>query len=61
MRRAHLVDPATGRGRIAGDVADGVDEVAAWMFPNPGEVGPITRTLLLANVVEAAERRAGIG
>ena len=56
---ARVVDPATGRGRIAGDVADGVDEVAAWLSPNPGGVGPMTRALLLANVVEAAERRAG--
>jgi len=54
---ARVVDPATGRGRIAGDVADGVDEVAAWLSPNPGGVGPMTRALLLANVVEAAERR----
>ena len=58
---SRVVDPATGRARIAGDVADGVDEVAAWMSPNPGGVGPMTRALLLANVVEAAERRAGIG
>ena len=56
---ARVVDPATGRVRIAGDVADGVDEVAAWLSPNPGGVGPMTRALLLANVVEAAERRAG--
>ena len=56
---ARVTDPATGRGRIAGDVADGVDEVAAWLSPNPGGVGPMTRALLLANVVEAAERRAG--
>ena len=56
---SRAVDPATGKGRIAGDVADGVDEVAAWLSPNPGGVGPMTRALLLANVVEAAERRAG--
>ena len=54
---ARVVDPATGRGRIAGDVADGVDEVAAWLSPNPGGVGPMTRARLLATVVEAAERR----
>ena len=54
---ARVVDPVTGKGRIAGDVADGVDEVAAWLSPNPGGVGPMTRALLLANVVEAAERR----
>ena len=56
---ARVVDPVTGKGRITGDVADGVDEVAAWLSPNPGGVGPMTRALLLANVVEAAERRAG--
>ena len=53
---SRVVDPATGKGRIAGDVADGVDEVAAWLSPNPGGVGPMTRALLLANVVETAER-----
>ena len=56
---SRAVDPATGKRRIAGDVADGVDDVAAWLSPNPGGVGPMTRALLLANVVEAAERRAG--
>ncbi|MDC4233687.1 bifunctional methylenetetrahydrofolate dehydrogenase/methenyltetrahydrofolate cyclohydrolase [Actinomyces sp. B33] len=48
-----------GRARLAGDVADGVDEVASWISPNPGGVGPMTRALLVANVVEAAERAAG--
>ena len=42
-----------------GDVADGVDEVASWLSPNPGGVGPMTRALLVTNVVEAAERQAG--
>nr|MDK8534217.1 bifunctional methylenetetrahydrofolate dehydrogenase/methenyltetrahydrofolate cyclohydrolase [Gleimia europaea] len=45
-----------GKARLAGDVADGVDEVAMALSPNPGGVGPMTRALLLANVVEAAER-----
>lgn len=45
-----------GRARLHGDVADGVDEVASWLSPNPGGVGPMTRALLLMNVVEAAER-----
>ncbi|EPD29509.1 bifunctional methylenetetrahydrofolate dehydrogenase/methenyltetrahydrofolate cyclohydrolase [Gleimia europaea] len=45
-----------GKARLAGDVADGVDEVALALSPNPGGVGPMTRALLLANVVEAAER-----
>lgn len=55
---SRVVDPATGKGRIMGDVADGVDAVASWLSPNPGGVGPMTRALLLANVVETAERRA---
>lgn len=47
-----------GEGKIVGDVDPGVAEVAAWISPNPGGVGPMTRALLLANVVEAAERAA---
>ncbi|SDO40784.1 methylenetetrahydrofolate dehydrogenase (NADP+) / methenyltetrahydrofolate cyclohydrolase [Actinacidiphila guanduensis] len=46
-------------GKIVGDVHPGVAEVAAWLSPNPGGVGPMTRALLLQNVVEAAERAAG--
>src|SRR3954462_5533288 len=45
-----------GKARIAGDVAPDVVEVAGWVSPNPGGVGPMTRAMLLANVVEAAER-----
>lgn len=44
---------------LVGDVHPGVGEVAAWVAPMPGGVGPMTRAMLLANVVEAAERRAG--
>ncbi|MEU5426611.1 bifunctional methylenetetrahydrofolate dehydrogenase/methenyltetrahydrofolate cyclohydrolase [Streptomyces olivoreticuli] len=50
-----------GEGKIMGDVDPGVSEVAGWISPNPGGVGPMTRALLLVNVVEAAERAAGIG
>jgi methylenetetrahydrofolate dehydrogenase (NADP+)/methenyltetrahydrofolate cyclohydrolase len=39
-----------------GDVHPGVAEVAAWISPIPGGVGPMTRAQLLVNVVEAAER-----
>ncbi|MET7638003.1 bifunctional methylenetetrahydrofolate dehydrogenase/methenyltetrahydrofolate cyclohydrolase [Streptomyces sp. NPDC005438] len=46
-------------GRIVGDVHPGVAEVAGWLSPNPGGVGPMTRAQLLVNVVEAAERHAG--
>lgn len=45
---------------LAGDVAPGVDEVAGYLSPNPGGVGPMTRAMLLVNVVEAAERHAGL-
>ena len=47
---------ADGRSRVAGDVAADVVEVAGWVSPNPGGVGPMTRAMLLTNVVEAAER-----
>lgn len=55
---SRVQDPETGKSRIAGDVDPGVAEVAAWVSPNPGGVGPMTRAMLLANVVEAAERLA---
>ena len=51
------VDPETGRTRLVGDVDPAVAEVAGWLSPNPGGVGPMTRAMLLANVVEAAEAR----
>jgi methylenetetrahydrofolate dehydrogenase (NADP+)/methenyltetrahydrofolate cyclohydrolase len=43
---------------LVGDVDPGVAEVAGWLAPMPGGVGPMTRAMLLANVVEAAERAA---
>jgi len=42
-------------GKIAGDLAADVLDVAGWVSPNPGGVGPMTRAMLLANIVEAAE------
>jgi methylenetetrahydrofolate dehydrogenase (NADP+)/methenyltetrahydrofolate cyclohydrolase len=46
-------------GKLAGDVDfDGVKEVAGWITPVPGGVGPMTRAMLLANTLEAAERAA---
>jgi methylenetetrahydrofolate dehydrogenase (NADP+) / methenyltetrahydrofolate cyclohydrolase len=47
-----------GRARIVGDVEPAVADVASWVSPNPGGVGPMTRVMLVANVVEAAERLA---
>jgi methylenetetrahydrofolate dehydrogenase (NADP+)/methenyltetrahydrofolate cyclohydrolase len=46
----------SGKAKLAGDVDPGVWDVAGWMSPNPGGVGPMTRAMLLANVVAAAER-----
>ncbi|CCI53934.1 bifunctional methylenetetrahydrofolate dehydrogenase/methenyltetrahydrofolate cyclohydrolase [Nostocoides jenkinsii] len=49
-----------GRKVVAGDVHPDVWEVAGYVSPNPGGVGPMTRAMLLTNVVEAAEREAGL-
>ena len=48
----------SGRAKLSGDVDPGVAEVAGWLSPNPGGVGPMTRALLVKNVVDAAERRS---
>lgn len=59
---AVVIDVGTNRtaeGRLAGDVDfDAVRDVAGWISPVPGGVGPMTITMLLTNTVEAAERRA---
>ena len=61
---AVVIDIGTNRtpdGRLAGDVDfDNVREVAGWITPVPGGVGPMTIAMLLTNTVEAAERRAAI-
>jgi methylenetetrahydrofolate dehydrogenase (NADP+)/methenyltetrahydrofolate cyclohydrolase len=44
--------------KLLSDVADDVAEVAGWLSPRIGGVGPMTRAMLLVNTVEAAERRA---
>jgi methylenetetrahydrofolate dehydrogenase (NADP+)/methenyltetrahydrofolate cyclohydrolase len=49
-------DRDTGKSKVYGDVDPGVEEVAGWLSPNPGGVGPMTVALLMTNVVEAAER-----
>jgi methylenetetrahydrofolate dehydrogenase (NADP+)/methenyltetrahydrofolate cyclohydrolase len=46
--------------RLLSDVDEGVAEVAGWLSPRIGGVGPMTRAMLLRNAVEAAERRAGL-
>jgi methylenetetrahydrofolate dehydrogenase (NADP+) / methenyltetrahydrofolate cyclohydrolase len=45
-------------GRLVGDVHPDVASVAKWIAPVPGGIGPMTRTMLLTNVVETAERAA---
>jgi len=56
---AAVLDVGVSRvdGKIAGDVADDVWDVAGWISPNPGGVGPMTRAMLLSNIVSAAERQ----
>lgn len=51
-----VVDSITGTSRLTGDVHPDVAGVAGWVSPNPGGVGPMTRAMLLRNVVIAAER-----
>lgn len=55
---AAVLDVGVSRvdGKIAGDVCPEVAEVAGYLAPNPGGVGPMTRAMLLTNVVEMAER-----
>lgn len=48
-------------GRYQADVDDGVREVAGWFAPVTGSVGPMTRAMLLTNVVQAAESAARSG
>ena len=53
-----VTDEQNGKTRLVGDVAPDVFDVAAFVAPMPGGVGPMTRAMLLSNVVEAAERAA---
>jgi methylenetetrahydrofolate dehydrogenase (NADP+)/methenyltetrahydrofolate cyclohydrolase len=53
-----IVNEESGKARLVGDVDPGVAEVAGFLSPVPGGVGPMTRAMLLANVVAEAERRA---
>ena len=55
---SRVYDEAAGKYKIAGDIDPAVGEVASWVSPNPGGVGPMTRALLLSNVVKAAEQAA---
>lgn len=71
--QAHLIKPSMIRpgaavvgagttfvnGKLLSDLDDGVMEVAGWVTPRIGGVGPMTRAMLLVNTVEAAERHYG--
>ena len=46
----------SGKARLRGDVDPAVADVAGWLSPVPRGVGPMTRAMLLSNVVDAAER-----
>jgi methylenetetrahydrofolate dehydrogenase (NADP+)/methenyltetrahydrofolate cyclohydrolase len=43
-------------GRLVGDVQTSVQEVAGYFSPNPGGVGPMTRAMLLSNVLQLATK-----
>ena len=51
-----VITPDTGKAKLLGDIDPGVAEVAAFLSPVPGGVGPMTRAMLMYNVVAAAER-----
>lgn len=59
---AALLDVGVSRvdGKTVGDLHPDVWEKAGWVSPNPGGVGPMTRTFLVRNIVESAERQAGV-
>jgi len=58
---AAVVDVSTNwvGGRQVGDLGPGVEEVAGWLTPNPGGVGPMTRAMLIKNTYELEVRRRG--
>ncbi|MFZ5503096.1 MAG: bifunctional methylenetetrahydrofolate dehydrogenase/methenyltetrahydrofolate cyclohydrolase FolD [Pseudomonadota bacterium] len=60
---AAVIDVGINRmdnGKLCGDVDfDSAKEVAGWITPVPGGVGPMTITMLVANTVQSAERAAG--
>ncbi len=55
---SRIKDPETGKVRLKGDVAKDVEEVAGFLTPVPGGVGPCTVAALMSNTVLAAERAA---
>ena len=56
---AVVIDVGVSRNEngIQGDVHPDVANVAGWISPNPGGVGPLTRAMLVKNVVDAASKK----
>lgn len=52
------IEDEDGKKRLTGDISPEAAAKASWVSPNPGGVGPMTRAMLLVNVVETAERMA---
>src|SRR5699024_6125868 len=57
---SRVEDPDGGKAELTGDVDPAAADAASWLSPNPGGVGPMTRALLIQNVVEMAEHAAGV-
>jgi methylenetetrahydrofolate dehydrogenase (NADP+)/methenyltetrahydrofolate cyclohydrolase len=55
---SRATDPETGKSKVVGDIDAAAREKASAYTPNPGGVGPMTRAMLLVNVVQIAERQA---
>ena len=58
---SRVVDPETAQKKLTGDIDPAAAETASWISPNPGGVGPMTRAMLLVNVVESCERAVSEG
>jgi methylenetetrahydrofolate dehydrogenase (NADP+)/methenyltetrahydrofolate cyclohydrolase len=50
------IEGAEGKATLVGDIDPRVAEIAGWLSPNPGGVGPMTRAMLVKNVVDAASK-----
>lgn len=55
---SRVEDAETGKKKLTGDISPEAVAKGSWYSPNPGGVGPMTRAMLLVNVVETAERMA---
>src|SRR5699024_4088022 len=53
---SRVTEPGSQKAILRGGVGPAVAEVAGWISPKPGGVGPMTRAMLLANIVDIANR-----